>query len=126
MGEEGEDFAGEGHICDELSVGFAQQVHFLHHFLHARGGKSSVFFNGVQGGTVVKQKLDDGAIGEHLRFPFAIAAHVNAFIKDTSLEGLVERGAVISIRTVGIHPASEEVAHGMEVSIVSGIDEAIL
>lgn len=102
MGEEGEDFAGEGHICDELSVGFAQQVQVLHHFLHARGGKSGVFFNGVQGGTVGKQELDDRAIGEHLCFPFSIAAYVDAFVKDTSLEGLVERSAVLSIATISI------------------------
>lgn len=49
-----------------------------------------------------KQELDDGAIGEHLRFPFTIAAHVDAFVKNTSLEGLVERGAVLSIATISI------------------------
>ena len=125
MGEEGEKFAGEGHICDELSVGFAQQVQVLHHFLHARGGKSGVFFDGVQRSAMGKQELDDGAIGEHLRFPCSIAAHVDALVKNATLESLVERGAVISIRTVGIHPASEEVTYGMEVSIVSGINEGI-
>ena len=125
MGEEGEEFAGEGDVGDELSVGFAQQVQVLHHFLHARGGKSGVFFNGVQGGTVGKQELDDGAVGEHLRFPCSIAAYVNAFVEYTSLEGLVERGAVISIRTVCIHPAGKEIAHGIELTVVSGINEGI-
>lgn len=84
-----------------------------------------MFFNGVQSGTMGKQKLDDGAVGEYLRFPFAIAAHVNAFVEYTSLEGLVERGAVICIRTVGIYTTGEEVTHGVEVSIVSSINEGI-
>lgn len=125
MGEEGEEFAGEGDVGDELGIGFAQQVQVLHHFLHARGREGGVFFDGMQGGTVSKQELDDGSVGKHLRFPFSIAAHVDALVKNATFERLVKGSAVLSIRAVNICPAGNEFTNGGKVAIMRSSNERV-
>ena len=75
-----------------------------HHIDHAGCGEGGVFLDSVQGGAVLQQQLQDVAVLSQLTRPLPVAAGVDALVKDTAAQHLIEGCAVLRIGKIDICP----------------------
>lgn len=102
MGEAGEYFVSQGAVCDEQVAGVDGAAELAYHVDHVGGGEGGVFLDSMQGGAVLQQQLKNVAVLSQLTRPLPVAAGVDALVKDTAAQHLIEGCAVLRIGKIDI------------------------